>query len=109
MDELTTGQIIVEAKKVQEESMASAARSKRIVEETIQVGNETNKTLKEQTEQLERIDKQVDVVQSNLQKAEKQIRVFMRYLVCSSSILSSTRTCSLIIPSPSAGGWPPTS
>jgi len=58
--------------------MASTDRSKRIVEETIQVGNETAKTLQEQTAQLERIDKQVDVVQSNLQKAEKQIRVFMR-------------------------------
>ena len=45
-----------------------------------QVGVETSKTLEDQTQQLERIDKQVDVVQSNLKKAEKQLRVFMRFV-----------------------------
>jgi len=88
VDEMTTGQMIMVAKEVQMESLQSVDRSKRIVEDTINVATETAQTLKSQTEQLERIDKQVDVVDSNLKKAEKQLRVFMRRMATDKLIMS---------------------
>jgi hypothetical protein len=60
VEEMAASEIIEEAHKVQDRSMASVQRMQRQVADTTQVGAETAATLKAQTEQLQRVD--VDIM-----------------------------------------------
>jgi len=62
VEEMATSEIIGEAHKVQDKSLASVARMQRQVADTKQVGAETAETLKAQTEQLQRVD--VDIMKA---------------------------------------------
>ncbi|KXS11600.1 hypothetical protein M427DRAFT_114811 [Gonapodya prolifera JEL478] len=65
---------------IQGKSLASTARTKHVIEETINIGMEVNEALKRQTEEIKKIDDGMDQVGSNLKRAEKQLRVYMRRL-----------------------------
>ncbi|KAJ3336672.1 putative plant SNARE 11 [Gonapodya sp. JEL0774] len=65
---------------IQGKSLASTARTKHVIEETIHIGMDVNEALKRQTEEIKKIDDAMDQVGSNLKRAEKQLRVFMRRL-----------------------------
>lgn len=73
-DEMGAKDLVAEAKTIQEQSKASTTRAKQVLEHTIQIGTETSDALKKQTEQIENIDKTVDVIESNLLRADRQIR-----------------------------------
>ncbi len=71
---MTAKQLVDEAAAVQEQSKSSAQRTKQILQHTIQIGTDTSEALKGQTQQLENVDRTVDVIESNLKRADKQIR-----------------------------------
>jgi SNARE protein len=73
-DEMTAKQLVETAKQVQDESKASTARTKQVLQTTVQIGSETSETLKHQTEQLGNVDQTMDVIENNLKRADKQIR-----------------------------------
>eukprot|EP00002_Diphylleia_rotans_P015402 TRINITY_DN2989_c0_g3_i2.p1 TRINITY_DN2989_c0_g3~~TRINITY_DN2989_c0_g3_i2.p1 ORF type:complete len:221 (-),score=73.31 TRINITY_DN2989_c0_g3_i2:290-952(-) len=75
---MTNAQKLDEASKVQDQSLGSLARSKKLVQNATEIGVETNKQLKAQTEQLNAINSDIDDIQNNLQQADRQIRAFMR-------------------------------
>lgn len=101
--QMTTRDITQQALAVQNQSLASTARTKQRIEETItvswgylpkigpwlcfdrlphvtfpQIGVEVSDNLKRQTEDITKIKEDVDQVDSNLKRADKQIRMFMR-------------------------------
>lgn len=58
-----------------------------MLQQTIQVGQKTNETLKQQTEQLATVDENLDLIESNLLRADKQIRIFLRRMATDKVIL----------------------
>lgn len=84
---MTSRQLVDQAKTVQEESKAATSRIKDNLQVTIDIGQATNKTLKDQTEQIGRVDAQLDALESNLQRADKQIRIFLRRMATDKVIL----------------------
>jgi hypothetical protein len=52
-----------------------------------QVGAETAAKLKEQTEQLERVNADLDKIDTNIARARRQLRVFMRRMMTDKIIL----------------------
>lgn len=80
VNEMTNKEIVQTAKNVQEESKASTSRALDAVNDAIQTGVATTKMLKDQTEQINRIDRNVDVVDSNIKEAEKALRQLVRRL-----------------------------
>lgn len=85
---MTSKQLIDAAKQVQEETKASTQRTRQVLDQTIEIGQVTSVTLKEQSEQLGRVDDQLDVLESNLKRADKQIRIFLRRMATDRMILS---------------------
>jgi novel plant SNARE len=86
-DEMTAGQLVDAAKSVQEESKSATSRIKEQLQVTIDVGQATSKTLKDQTDQIGRVDEQLDSLESNLKRADKQIRIFLRRMATDRVIL----------------------
>ncbi|KAJ3191486.1 hypothetical protein HK101_007668 [Irineochytrium annulatum] len=78
VEELTAKETTQMAMQVQEQTLQSTSRAKQIVEETIQIGAAVNEELKKQGEQIHAIAEGVEQVESNLTRADKQLRVFMR-------------------------------
>ena len=66
VDDMTAGEIIQEAAKTQDQSLASVQRMKQQIADSKQVGAETAQKLKGQTEQLKNIDLDIMKVKSNL-------------------------------------------
>eukprot|EP00741_Cyanophora_paradoxa_P021816 tig00000241_g21059.t1 len=77
-DTLDGKQLIQVAERTQEKSKKSITNMKRLVAEAETVGAATNVKLQEQTDQMRRIGEGLDQVESNLKRAEKQIRVIAR-------------------------------
>jgi SNARE protein len=77
-DEMTAKQLVQVAAEVQTESKQSTARTQQVLQHTIDLGQTTAATLKNQTEQLQNVDTQLDTLESNLRRADKQIRIFLR-------------------------------
>ena len=71
----------------QKESLQSTTRSKQIVENTIQVGNEASSTLNAQTSQMKRIDQGLDDLSNNLKRANQQVKVFVRRMATDKLIM----------------------
>ncbi|KAI8814005.1 hypothetical protein BJ742DRAFT_672393, partial [Cladochytrium replicatum] len=78
VEEMATKEITTQALQLQEKTQEKTSRIRGIVEETIQIGTAVNEELKSQGEQLKNIQGNVEQVESNLKRADKQMRVFMR-------------------------------
>ncbi|TPX49374.1 hypothetical protein SeMB42_g01821 [Synchytrium endobioticum] len=78
IEQMTAREVTTQALQVQEESLAATNRTRAVVEQTIQMGGTINEELKRQTEQIQNIDADVDQVENNLKRADKQLRVLIR-------------------------------
>ncbi|KAJ1512923.1 hypothetical protein HMI55_006050, partial [Coelomomyces lativittatus] len=78
IDEMTAKEMTHAAMDIQGQSLQSTARAKQAIQATIQMGTETMDVLKGQTDQLQGISKNVDEVEGNLKRADKQLRAFLR-------------------------------
>lgn len=87
VDEMTAGELIQEADKTQDKSLASLGRIKGQIADTMQVGAETASKLKGQTEQMQNIDTDIMKVRSNLNRADLLIRAFMRKMMTDKVIM----------------------
>lgn len=72
-----------QAMQVQEKTQQTTNRVKQVLEETIEIGSTTAAELKRQGDQIGRIQDDVNRVDTNLRRANKQIMVFMRYKITS--------------------------
>ncbi|KAJ3026943.1 UNVERIFIED_CONTAM: hypothetical protein HDU68_004790 [Siphonaria sp. JEL0065] len=77
-DEMTAKELTQQAMVVQEQTHEATARTKRIVEQTIEIGAAVNNEIVKQGEQIHNIAEGIQHVESNLKRADKQLRVFMR-------------------------------
>ncbi|KAI8816287.1 uncharacterized protein EV422DRAFT_295018 [Fimicolochytrium jonesii] len=78
VEEMNTKEITQTAMQIQEQTQQGAARAKRMVEETLEMGMAVKDEVVKQGQQMNKIQEDVDTVDSNLKRAEKQLRVFMR-------------------------------
>ncbi|KNC50342.1 Qb-SNARE [Thecamonas trahens ATCC 50062] len=85
--ELGTRETLSQAEALQGQSQASVARSRAMVEDTIEVAASTATTLQGQTEQLGRIHAGVEEVESNMKRADRQLRIFARRMMTDKIIL----------------------
>ncbi|KAJ3287388.1 hypothetical protein HK104_008638 [Borealophlyctis nickersoniae] len=80
VDDMTTKEITQTAIQIQSQTVEAAQRARRVAEETIEMGNAIHSEIIKQGEQMGKIQEDVEQVESNLKRAEKQLRVFMRRL-----------------------------
>ncbi|EGF76834.1 hypothetical protein BATDEDRAFT_92109 [Batrachochytrium dendrobatidis JAM81] len=78
MDEMTSVEMTKQALLIQDKTQESTARTQRILDETIQVGVTVQTELKQQGEKIRQVDEDVERIESNLRRADKQMRVFVR-------------------------------
>eukprot|EP00298_Acanthocystis_sp_HF-20_P004970 c15269_g1_i1.p1 GENE.c15269_g1_i1~~c15269_g1_i1.p1 ORF type:complete len:227 (+),score=85.45 c15269_g1_i1:33-713(+) len=83
----STSELLKSAHSAQDESFESLERSKRIVEETEQVGIATTTQLGAQREQLINVSKNLDEVEDQLKRADQLIRSFGRRMATDKLIL----------------------
>lgn len=76
---MTTVEITKHALMVQDKTQESTARAKKALDETIQIGISVNAEVKQQGEKLKEIEEGLDQVETNLKRADKQVRIFIRY------------------------------
>jgi len=86
-DSADTAALINHGKNIQAQSASSLDRSLKQVLATEQLGAETAIKLKQQTDQLVNIHKNVDLIESDLQRADKIMRAFMRRMATDKLIL----------------------
>jgi hypothetical protein len=70
--------LLNDAHGLQDETMASVARSRALVEDSKDIANATLEVLTTQREQINDISDEIDVIDSNLTRAEKLISAFAR-------------------------------
>jgi len=87
LDVMNDKQVLQAAEKLQDESLDSLERSKKVIADAQQIGTDTAKTLKDQTEQLNRVNADVDSIHSNLKLAEKQLKNFVRRMATDKVIM----------------------
>ena len=63
---------------VQDKTQESTSRAQKALDETIEIGVNVNTELKKQGEKLKQIEEDVERVENNLRRADKQIRIFIR-------------------------------
>ncbi|XP_047307058.1 novel plant SNARE 11-like [Impatiens glandulifera] len=68
---MTNQQLVGEGHRMMDQTDDSIERSKKVVQETINVGTETAATLKSQTEQMSRIVNELDSIHFSMKKATK--------------------------------------
>ncbi|KAJ3299000.1 hypothetical protein HDU79_003326 [Rhizoclosmatium sp. JEL0117] len=78
VDDMTTKEVTQQAMMVQDQTKAATARVINIVEQTVEIGAAVNNEIVKQGEQIHNIAEGIDHVESNLKRADKQLRVFMR-------------------------------
>jgi SNARE protein len=86
-EEMSTGDLIIKARKEIKESDESLIRSEKIVAQTIEVGTKTAETLHDQTKQLERVVDDLDQIHFSLKKASKVIRDITRQIATDKCIM----------------------
>lgn len=86
-DMMSAQSLISKGAAIQEQSLASTSRSKRMIEDSRAVGIETATKLKAQTEQLRNIDDDIMKVESNLKRADLLIRAFLRRMATDKFIM----------------------
>ena len=84
---MSAKEMTTEAKQIQDSSLASTARTKQVLQQTIEVGTTAAATLKAQGQQLQDVDKDIDTLESNLRKAAQQIRAYIRKLATDKIVL----------------------
>ena len=75
---MQTQEITKHALMVQDKTQQSTGRAKQALEETIQIGISANDELKRQGEKLKEVEQDLDTVEANLKRADKQLRIFVR-------------------------------
>ena len=75
---MTTSEITQKGLQIQEKTQESTSRTKRLIQETIEIGTAANSELKDQGEKLLKIEEDVEQVESNLKRADRQMRIFIR-------------------------------
>ncbi|KAJ3185366.1 hypothetical protein HDU85_001416 [Gaertneriomyces sp. JEL0708] len=80
VDDMTTKEITGTALQIQEQTQQSTARAKRMVEETLEMGIAIKEEVHVQGQQMVGIQENLEQIESNLKRAERQFRVFVRYL-----------------------------
>ena len=70
--------LLADAAGIQNDTMASVARSQALVEESYEIGTATLEVLVGQREQINEISDEIDAIDSNLVRAEKLISAFGR-------------------------------
>ncbi|KAJ3397485.1 hypothetical protein HDU92_007148 [Lobulomyces angularis] len=78
IDNLNAKQIAQQALQTQEKTQNTTANIKQRLEETIEIGAVTANELKRQGEQIKNVKTNVDIVDTNVKRANKQLRVFIR-------------------------------
>eukprot|EP00762_Andalucia_godoyi_P000265 ANDGO_03108.mRNA.1 putative plant SNARE 12 len=86
-NQMTTGQLAQAGVDTQNESLSSLERSKRTIETTEAVGRATAGKLKEQTEQLSRISDDLDKIETQLKRADRELKAFIRRMMTDKIIL----------------------
>ncbi|ORX82111.1 hypothetical protein BCR32DRAFT_267877 [Anaeromyces robustus] len=77
---ITSKDMTTAAKNIQQESKESAARTKQVVDNIIMIGTEVGIDLQMQTEQLTNIEGNAELIESNLKRADVQLRIILRNL-----------------------------
>lgn len=78
VDEMTAKELTTQAIELQQDTKAATSRIIQVVEETQQIGAAAADELKHQGDQIKNIAEGIEQVESNLKRADKQLRVFMR-------------------------------
>eukprot|EP00922_Rhytidocystis_sp_ex-Travisia-forbesii_P057758 GHVS01085486.1.p2 GENE.GHVS01085486.1~~GHVS01085486.1.p2 ORF type:complete len:229 (+),score=37.93 GHVS01085486.1:215-901(+) len=78
VDEMDRQQIVVYGDEVQDKTLESIHRMKRVVGETEQIGHEVVHRLDDQTEQMGRIHEKMNDVEYNLKRAQKTMKSIAR-------------------------------
>lgn len=86
-DTMSAQSLIAKGAQIQDQTLASTARSKKMIEDSRSVGIETAQKLKAQTEQLRNIDEDIMKVESNLKRADLLIRAFLRRMATDKFIM----------------------
>ncbi|KAG8460833.1 hypothetical protein KFE25_010888 [Diacronema lutheri] len=86
-DTMSAQSLITRGAQIQDQSLASTSRSKRMIEDSRAIGVETATQLKSQTEQLRNIDEDIMKVESNLKRADMLIRAFLRRMATDKFIM----------------------
>eukprot|EP00163_Fabomonas_tropica_P024236 TRINITY_DN41880_c0_g1_i1.p1 TRINITY_DN41880_c0_g1~~TRINITY_DN41880_c0_g1_i1.p1 ORF type:complete len:258 (+),score=68.08 TRINITY_DN41880_c0_g1_i1:482-1255(+) len=86
-DNMSAAQNVLRAQEIQQESKSSLARTINTLDQTQQVATETSEQLVRQTEKLANIHDDVDRVESNLKRADRELRAFIRRLATDKLIL----------------------
>ena len=87
LQQMSNQQLVSYGKQQMDEADASLARSKKVVEDTINVGAETAAALQAQTGQMEKIVNDLDEVEFSLKKAKVLIRDLTRSLATDKCIM----------------------
>jgi hypothetical protein len=77
-DDRGNDDLLEDTHQIQDLTFESLGRSRGLIEESRTIGMETLATLKDQHEQMEDVENEIDVMDSNLQRAEKLILNFSR-------------------------------
>jgi SNARE protein len=75
---MTTSEITKAGLQTQEKTQESTARTKKLIQETIEIGMAANSELKDQGAKILKIEEDVEQVESNLKRADRQMRIFIR-------------------------------
>lgn len=84
---MTNQELIDTGKKTMDETDQAIERSKKVVEDTINVGAQTAQTLKSQTEQMGRIVNELDTIQFSIKKASQLVREIGRQIATDRCIM----------------------
>lgn len=84
---MSNQEVIETGKKQMDETDQTIERSKKVVEDTINIGAATTSTLKGQTEQLVRVNNEMDTLQFSLKKASKLVKEIGRQIATDRCIM----------------------
>lgn len=87
-EDMTTQQLVSEGQSVMRDDEQTLVRSKKLVEETVNIGTETAVTVKKQTEQIDRIVSDLDEIHFSLRKAGVLIRDITRAIATDKCIMA---------------------
>ncbi|MCO5612816.1 hypothetical protein L7F22_067087 [Adiantum nelumboides] len=84
---MTNQELIDSGNKTMDETDQAIERSKKVVEDTVNIGGQTAQTLKAQTEQMGRIVNELDTIQFSIKKASQLVREIGRQIATDRCIM----------------------
>lgn len=84
---MTNQELIESGGKTMDETDQAIERSKKVVEDTVNIGAQTAQTLKSQTEQMGRIVNELDTIQFSIKKASQLVREIGRQIATDRCIM----------------------